>query len=73
MRDEVHAFTGPGDMAAQALARALGGVWAGGSDEPPPAVLYAAIIFAPVGVLVPAALRAVRKGGAVCPRQAAQA
>ena len=62
---EVYAFTRPGDAAAQAFARSLGCVWAGGSDETPPVVLDAAIIFAPVGALVPAALRAVRKGGTV--------
>src|SRR5574337_623805 len=61
----VYAFTRPGDTAAQALARALGAVWAGASDEPPPQPLDAAIIFAPVGALVPAALAAVRKGGRV--------
>ncbi|MBB2202685.1 zinc-dependent alcohol dehydrogenase family protein [Gluconacetobacter tumulisoli] len=58
-------FTRPGDRATQDFARSLGAVWAGGSDEPPPAALDAAIIFAPVGALVPAALRAVRKGGRV--------
>jgi propanol-preferring alcohol dehydrogenase len=61
----VHAFTRPGDGAAQAFARSLGALWAGGSDETPPEPLDAAIIFAPVGALVPAALRAVRKGGRV--------
>jgi len=61
----VYAFTRPGDAQAQDFARALGAVWAGGSDEPAPAELDAAIIFAPVGPLVPAALRAVRKGGTV--------
>ena len=61
----VHAFTRPGDTAAQAFARALGAVWAGGSDEMPPEPLDAAVIFAPVGALVPAALRAVKKGGRV--------
>ena len=58
---EVYAFTRPGDDAAQAFARELGAAWAGGSDEPPPEALDAAIIFAPVGALVPAALRAVRQ------------
>ena len=59
----------PGDNAAQDFARALGAVWAGGSDERPPEALDAAIIFAPVGALVPAALAAVRKGGrVVCAR-----
>jgi alcohol dehydrogenase, propanol-preferring len=61
----IHAFTRPGDRAAQDFARALGAVWAGGSDEIPPEPLDAAIIFAPVGALVPAALRAVKKGGRV--------
>ena len=62
---EVCAFTRPGDLAAQEFARALGAAWAGGSDERPPFTLDAAIIFAPVGALVPAALAAVRKGGTV--------
>lgn len=62
---QVYAFTRPGDLAAQAFARRLGATWAGGSDEQPPALLDAAILFAPVGELVPAALRAVRKGGRV--------
>jgi propanol-preferring alcohol dehydrogenase len=62
---EVYAFTRPGDSAAQSLARALGACWAGGSDEAPPAPLDAAIIFAPLGELVPAALRSVIKGGRV--------
>jgi propanol-preferring alcohol dehydrogenase len=62
---EVYAFTSPGDVAAQAHARALGASWAGGSDESPPAPLDAAIIFAPVGGLVPRALEAVRKAGRV--------
>jgi propanol-preferring alcohol dehydrogenase len=61
----VFAFTRPNDEAAQAFARSLGADWAGGSDEAPPEPLDAAIIFAPVGALVPAALRAVRKGGRV--------
>lgn len=61
----VHAFTRPGDTEAQAFARRLGAVWAGGSDEPPVAPLDAAILFAPVGALVPAALEAVRPGGVV--------
>jgi propanol-preferring alcohol dehydrogenase len=61
----VYAFTRPGDLATQAFARSLGAVWAGGSDQAPPEPLDAAIIFAPVGSLVPAALRAVRKGGKV--------
>ncbi|MBN7798706.1 zinc-dependent alcohol dehydrogenase family protein [Parahaliea mediterranea] len=62
---EVYAFSRPGDTAAQRFARDLGASWAGGADEPPPRALDAAIIFAPVGSLVPAALRAVRKGGRV--------
>jgi propanol-preferring alcohol dehydrogenase len=61
----VYAFTRPGDRAAQAFARSLGAAWTGGSDEVPPEPLDAAIIFAPVGALVPAALAAVRKGGVV--------
>jgi propanol-preferring alcohol dehydrogenase len=61
----VFAFTRPGDTQGQDFARRLGAVWAGGSDEQPPEVLDAALIFAPVGALVPAALRAVRKGGSV--------
>ena len=61
----VHAFTRPGDLRSQNFARRLGAVWAGGSDQPPPEPLDAAIIFAPVGELVPAALKAVRKGGRV--------
>jgi alcohol dehydrogenase, propanol-preferring len=62
---EVYAFTRPGKSADQEFARSLGAVWAGGSDELPPQELDAAIIFAPVGALVPAALRALRKGGRV--------
>ncbi|TIP93612.1 MAG: zinc-binding alcohol dehydrogenase family protein [Mesorhizobium sp.] len=62
---EVFAFTRPGDEDAQAFARSLGATWTGGSDEHPPKQLDAAIIFAPVGALVPNALRAVRKGGRV--------
>jgi propanol-preferring alcohol dehydrogenase len=61
----VHAFTRSGDEPAQAFARSLGAVWAGGSEEMPPEALDAAIIFAPVGALVPLALKAVRKGGRV--------
>ena len=62
---EVYGFTRAGDAKAQEFARELGAVWVGGSDEMPPEPLDAAIIFAPVGALVPAALRAVRKGGVV--------
>jgi propanol-preferring alcohol dehydrogenase len=62
---DVYAFTRPGDLAAQAFARSLGAIWAGGSDEPPPALLDAAIIYATVGALVPLALKAVRKAGRV--------
>jgi propanol-preferring alcohol dehydrogenase len=62
---EVFAFTKPGDTASQTFAESLGATWAGGSDEAPPKPLDAAIIFATVGELVPAALRAVRKGGRV--------
>ncbi|TIV99959.1 MAG: zinc-binding alcohol dehydrogenase family protein [Mesorhizobium sp.] len=62
---EVFAFTRPGDTQAQDFARSLGVVWAGASDELPAVELDAAIIFAPVGALVPAALQAVRKGGCV--------
>ncbi len=62
---EVYAFTREGDTASQALASELGAVWTGDSEQQPPAPLDAAIIFAPVGSLVPAALKAVRKGGVV--------
>jgi propanol-preferring alcohol dehydrogenase len=62
---EVFAFTRAGDVASQAFARSLGACWAGDSDTAPPLPLDAALIFAPVGSLVPAALRAVRKGGSV--------
>jgi propanol-preferring alcohol dehydrogenase len=62
---DVYAFTSPGDTDAQSFARELGAVWAGGSDQPPPEALDAAIIFAPVGPLVPAALRAVERGSTV--------
>jgi len=61
----VFAFTRPGDEEGQAFARELGAEWAGASTEPPPEPLDAAIIFAPVGALVPAALRAVAKAGTV--------
>jgi propanol-preferring alcohol dehydrogenase len=61
----VYAFTRPGDSAAQAFARELGANWAGDSDQSPPRPLDAAIIFAPVGDLVPRALSEVRKGGVV--------
>ena len=62
---EIFAFTRPGDKVGQESARKLGTTWAGGSDEMPPKKLDAAIIFAPVGALVPAALRALAKGGTV--------
>ena len=61
----VFAFTRPGDLESQAFARELGTVWAADSDQPPPDPLDAAILFAPVGALVPAALAAVRPGGRV--------
>lgn len=61
----VFAFTRAGDETTQAFARELGAVWAGGSEDAPPEPLDAAIIFAPVGALVPAALRAVARGGTV--------
>jgi propanol-preferring alcohol dehydrogenase len=61
----VFAFTSPGDHKTQEFARSLGAVWAGGSDEAPPEMLDAAIIYAPVGALVPAALKTVHKGGRV--------
>jgi propanol-preferring alcohol dehydrogenase len=61
----VYAFTRPGDEAAQDFALKLGAVWAGGSDAMPPEPLDAAIIFAPVGALVPIALKAAKKGGRV--------
>ena len=61
----VYAFTRRGDEAAQAFARSLGAIWAGASEESPPEPLDAAIIFAPVGALVPLALAAVKKGGRV--------
>jgi propanol-preferring alcohol dehydrogenase len=62
---QVYAFTRPGDTEAQRFALSLGCAWAGGSDLAPPVPIDAAIVFAPVGSLVPAALRAVRKGGTV--------
>lgn len=62
---EIHAFVRPGDTASMAFARHLGAQFAAGSDTPPPAPLDAAILFAPVGALVPLALRAVRPGGTV--------
>jgi propanol-preferring alcohol dehydrogenase len=61
----VYAFTRDGDQAGQRFARGLGAVWAGGSSDAPPEKLDAAIIFAPVGPLVPAALKQVKKGGRV--------
>jgi alcohol dehydrogenase, propanol-preferring len=62
---DVFAFTRPGDEDAKRFARELGAVWAGDSNETPPSELDAAIIFAPVGALVPAALKAVARGGVV--------
>jgi propanol-preferring alcohol dehydrogenase len=62
---EVYAFTRAGDFAGQAFAREFGATWAGGSDAPPPVPLDTALIFAPVGSLVPPALAAVHKGGSV--------
>jgi propanol-preferring alcohol dehydrogenase len=62
---EVFAFTRPGDHAAQAFARQLGARWAGGSDDAAPVPLDAALLFAPVGALVPLALRSIDKGGIV--------
>ncbi len=62
---EVYAFTRPGDEAAQRFARELGAAWAGDSTTLPPEELDAAILYAPVGSLVPTALNAVAKGGAV--------
>jgi len=62
---EVYAFTSPGDSATQAFARSLGAVWAGASTEAPPSPLDAAIIFAPVGSLIPEALSRVTRGGLV--------
>ena len=62
---QVYAFSKPGDIAAQQFALSLGATWAGGSDELPPVELDAALIFAPVGSLIPAALRATAPGGVV--------
>jgi propanol-preferring alcohol dehydrogenase len=62
---EVYAITRPGDEAAQSFARELGATWAGGSEEPPPAELEAAIVFAPDGALIPTALSALTPGGTV--------
>jgi propanol-preferring alcohol dehydrogenase len=62
---ECYAFTRPGDERAQAFARRLGAVWAGGSDQAPPVPLDASILFAPVGALVPAALACLDRGGTV--------
>lgn len=62
---EVYAFTAPGDTEKQDFARQLGAAWAGGSDSPPPVPMDAAILFAPVGGLVPVALKSVAKGGVV--------
>jgi alcohol dehydrogenase, propanol-preferring len=62
---DVYAFTRPGDAETQAYARSFGAVWAGGSDELPPEPLDSAIVYAPVGSLVPAALRASAKGAVI--------
>lgn len=62
---EVYAFTRPGDQKGQEFARSVGATWAGGSETQPPKKLDSAIIFAPVGPLVPQALKAVKKGGQV--------
>lgn len=62
---EVYVFTRPGDEKTQAFARSLGAKWAGGSDQLPPIMLDAALIFAPVGALYPQALKAIKKGGKV--------
>jgi len=62
---DIYVFTRPGDTEGQAFAASLGATWAGGSDQLPPVPLDAAIIFAPVGALVPAALKAVERGGSV--------
>jgi len=64
-RREFHAFTRPDDVASQEFARRLGAAWAGSADQAPPALLDAALIFAPAGPLVPAALRHLEKGGCV--------
>lgn len=64
-KKEIFAFTRPGDVEGQKEARLLGAVWAGGSDESPPEKLDAAVIFAPVGALVPIALRQLAKGGVI--------
>ena len=64
-RREVYAFTKPGDATGQGFARSLGCAWAGDSTAAPPSPVDAALIFAPVGALVPIALRRVRKGGTV--------
>jgi len=62
---KTYVFTRPGDTKTQDFARSLGATWAGGSDELPPVLLDAALIFAPVGALYPQALKAVKKGGKV--------
>lgn len=62
---QIYAFTRPGDTEGQQFARNLGAIWAGGSDVSPPELLDAAIIFAPIGALVPTALKATAKGGVV--------
>jgi len=65
LNKEIYVFTRPNDRESQRFAESLGASWAGGSDEMPPALLDAAIIFAPVGSLYPAALKALKKGGTV--------
>ena len=62
---KVFAFTRPGDTGTQTFAKGIGAVWAGGSDEAPPTLLDAAIIYATAGDLVPLALKSVKKGGRV--------
>lgn len=65
LKKEIFAFTRPGDLSGQAFAKKMGAVWAGDSDKLPNTLLDAAIIFAPVGALIPQALKSVRKGGIV--------
>ena len=64
-KKEIYAFTRPGDVAGEKEARSLGAVWAGGSDEAPPKKLDGALIYAPVGPLVPVALKNLAKGGVI--------